>query len=410
MRRATIFLAISAAALAVALPAALGGASADPGITSKTILIGGTAPLSGVASAYGSIARGAEAYFNYVNARGGVNGRKLGYRYLDDAYNPGQTVQQTRRLVLQDRVFAIFNSLGTEHNLAIREYLNSSRIPQLFVASGARGFGADYRRYPWTIGYQPTYLGEARIYGRWIAKNRPRARIGIIYQNDDYGQELIRGLRQGLGVKANLIVEQQSYEATSSDVQSQIARLKSSGANTLMVFATPRFAIQSFVFANRLGWRPLVFVNTVSSATTVMEIASESGRNPVANGAMSTVFLKDPNDPRWRNDRGMRLYRQIMRRYNPRGNVNDPYHVYAMAVAHTTVEAFRKAGRNPTRASVLAAVTRLNSRANPFVLPGVVVRTTRTDRFPIEQVRLQRWKNGAKGHWSVVGGLVASKG
>ena len=410
MRRGTTVLGVLATALAVGLPTALAGASADPGITSRTILIGGTAPLSGVASAYASIARGADAYFKYVNAHGGVNGRRFTYRYLDDGYNPSQTVQQTRQLVLQDRVFAIFNSLGTEHNLAIRDYLNASKVPQLFVATGARTFGADYRRYPWTIGFQPSYLGEARIYGRWIAKNRPRAKIGILYQNDDYGQELIRGLRQGLGRKTNLIVDSQSYETTSPDVQSQIVRLKNAGANTLMVFATPKFAIQSLVFANRLRWRPLVFMNTVSSATTVMDIASESGRNPVADGVISTVFLKDPNDPRWRRDRGMRLYRQIMKRYNPRGNVNDPYHVYAMAVAHTTVEAFRKAGRNPTRASLLAAVTRLNVKANPFLLPGVVVRTTRTDRFPIEQVRLQRWTNRPKGHWSVVGGLVASKG
>jgi branched-chain amino acid transport system substrate-binding protein len=407
MRIVTAFLSLAAAVLA---STALAGSTADPGVSSKTILIGGTTPLSGVASAYASVARGAEAYFKHVNARGGVNGRKVNYKYLNDEYNPSLTVQQTRQLVQQDRVFAIFNSLGTEHNLAIRDFLNAARVPQLFAATGARTFGADYRRYPWTIGYQPSYLGEARIYGRWIVKNRPRAKIAILYQNDDYGQELMRGLRSGLGRKVSQIVATQGYEVTESDVQSQIARLKSSGANTLMVFATPRYAIQSFVYANNLRWRPLVFVNSVSSASTIMEIASESGRNPVANGAISTVFLKDPNDPKWRNDAGIKLYRQIMKRYNPRGNVRDPYHVYSMAVAHTTVDALRKAGKNLTRARLLTAVSALNSKNNPFLLPGVVVKTSRTDRFPIEQVQLQRWRNAAKGHWSVIGGLVRTTG
>jgi branched-chain amino acid transport system substrate-binding protein len=410
MRRGTVALGVIAAALAVALPTAVAGSAADPGITSRTILIGGTTPLSGVASAYASVARGAEAYFKYVNARGGVNGRRITYKYLNDEYNPSLTVQQTRQLVQQDRVFAIFNSLGTEHNLAIRDFLNAARVPQLFAATGARTFGADYRRYPYTIGFQPSYLGEARIYGRWIVKNRPRARIAILHQNDDYGQELIRGLRQGLGRKQAQIVATQGYEVTATDVQSQIARLKSSGANTLMVFATPRYAIQAFVYANNLRWRPLVFVNSVSSASNIMEIASESGRNPVANGALSVVFLKDPTDPRWQRSAGIRLYRQIMKRYNPRGNVNDPYHVYSMAVAHTTVEALRLAGRNPTRASLMAAVSRLNSKANPFLLPGVVVKTSRTDRFPIEQVQMQRWRNASKGHWAVFGGLVRTSG
>jgi branched-chain amino acid transport system substrate-binding protein len=410
MRRATVFLGVLAAALAVALPVAVGGSTAEPGLTSGTILIGGTAPLSGVAAAYASVARGAEAYFKYQNARGGVNRRKINYKYLNDEYNPSSTVQQTRQLVQSDRVFAIFNSLGTEHNLAIRDYLNSVRVPQLFAASGARTFGAEYRRYPWTIGFQPSYRGEARIYGRWIVKNRPRARIAILYQNDDYGKELNAGLRQGLGRRAGQIVSTQSYEVTASDVQSQIARLKSSGANTLMVFATPRYAIQAFVYANNLRWRPLVFVNSVSSASNIMNIASESGRNPVANGALSIAFVKDPTDPKWRRSPGMRLYRQIMKRHNPRGNVNDLYHVYSMAVAHTTVEVLRMAGRNPTRASVMAAASRLNSKNNPFLLPGIVVKTSRTDRFPIEQVQMQRWRNGSNGHWNAFGGLVRSPG
>jgi branched-chain amino acid transport system substrate-binding protein len=412
MRRTSILIGVLATALALALPAAHGRETADPGITRNSILIGGTTPLSGVAAAYASVARGAEAYFKYVNARGGVNGRRISYKYLDDQYNASMTVQHTRQLVQQDRVFAIFNSLGTEHNLAIRDYLNAVRVPQIFAATGARTFGADYRRYPWTIGYQPSYRGEALIYGRWIAKNRPRARIAILYQNDDYGKELIAGLRAGLGRKANRIVARQGYETTETDIQSQIARLKSSRANVFMIFGTPRYAIQSFLYAKRLGWKPLIFVNSVSSASNIMEIASDGGTNRRVSGAISIQFLKDPTDRKWGRTPGMRLYRQIMKRHLPRGNANDVYHVYAMAAAHSFVEALRKAGRNPTRSSVMAALARLNSRNNPFVIPGLVVKTGRTDRFPIEQVQLQRWSVNRQrdGRWVAFGPLQRSPG
>ena len=413
MRRTGIFIGVLAAAFALSLPAAHSHATQDPGVTRNSILIGGTTPLSGVASAYASVARGAEAYFKYVNARGGVNGRRITYKYLDDGYNPSTTVQQTRQLVQQDRVFAIFNSLGTEHNLAIRDYLNAVRVPQIFAATGARTFGADFRRYPWTIGYQPSYRGEATIYGRWIVRNRPRARIAILYQNDDYGKELIQGLRRGLGRMQNRIVATQGYEVTSTDVQSQIARLKSSNANTFMIFGTPRYAIQSFIYANRLNWRPQIFVNSVSSASNIMEIASDAGNNRRVNGTISIQFLKDPTDStRWAGDRGMRLYRQIMRRHQPRANANDVYHVYAMAAAHSFVEALRKAGRNPTRSRVMAALANMNSRANPFLIPGVTIKTGRADRFPIEQVQLTRWSVNRRGdgRWVRFGPLQRSPG
>jgi branched-chain amino acid transport system substrate-binding protein len=411
MRRTSILIGVLATALALALPAAHGRETADPGVTRTSILIGGTTPLSGVAAAYASVARGAEAYFKYVNARGGVNGRKINYKYLDDQYNASMTVQQTRQLVQQDRVFAIFNSLGTEHNLAIRDYLNAVRVPQIFAATGARTFGADFRRYPWTIGYQPTYRGEAMIYGRWLAKNRPRARIAILYQNDDYGKELISGLRAGLGSRANRIIARQGYETTETDIQSQVARLKSSGANVFMIFGTPRYAIQSFLYAKRLGWKPLIFVNSVSSASNIMEIAGDGGTNNRVNGAISIQFLKDPTDPKWARAPGMRLYRTIMKRHLPRANTNDVYHVYAMAAAHSFVEALRKAGRNPTRSGVMAALAKLSSRSNPFVMPGVAIKTGRTDRFPIEQVQLQRWSvNRRDGRWVAFGPLQRSPG
>ncbi len=412
MQRTFILIGVLGAALALTLPAAHGRETADPGITRSSILIGGTTPLSGVASAYASVARGAEAYFKYVNARGGVNGRKITYKYLDDQYNASLTVQQTRQLVQQDRVFAVYNGLGTEHNLAIREYLNSVQVPQIFAATGARTFGADYRKYPWTIGYQPSYYGEAQIYGRWIVKNRPRARIAILYQNDDYAKELIAGLRKGLGRLSSRVVATQGYEVTETDVQSQIARLKTSNANTFMIFATPRYAIQSFIYANRLGWKPQIFVNSVASASNIMEIASDAGNNRRVQGTIAIQFLKDPTDStRWVGDPGMKLYRQIMKRHLPRGNANDVFHVYAMASAHSFVEALRKAGRNPTRSSVMAQLAKLNSK-NPFVIPGVAIKTGRTDRFPIEQVQLTRWSVNKKGdgRWVRFGPLQRTPG
>jgi len=398
MRRTSILIGVLVAAFALTLPAAHGRQTADPGVTGNSILIGGTTPLSGVASAYASVARGAEAYFKYVNARGGVNGRKITYKYLDDQYNPSITVQQTRQLVQQDRVFAVFNSLGTEHNLAIRDYLNSVRVPQVFAATGARTFGADFRKYPWTIGYQPSYTGEAMIYGRWIQKNRKTARIAILYQNDDYGKELIAGLRRGLGRMANRIIALQAYEVTATDIQSQVARLKASGANTFMIFGTPRYSVQSFIYANRLGWKPQIFVNSVASASNLMEIASDAGHNKRVNGTISIQFLKDPTDStRWAGDAGMKLYRQVMKRYLPRGNANDVFHVYSMASAYSFVEALRKAGRNPTRSGVMAALASLDSKKNPFLIPGVTIKTGRLDRFPIEQVQLTRWVVNRRG-------------
>src|SRR5215510_302682 len=211
------------------------GAASETGVTSTQVVIGGTVPLSGVASAYQSVAKGAAAYFRYVNAHGGVNKRKIKYIYKDDGYDPSKTVDRTRELVQQDKVFAIFNSLGTEQNLATRAYLNALKIPQLFVASGATTFGKDYKQYPWTIGYQPNYRAEGTIYGRYVAKKMPKARVGVLYQNDDYGKDLLNGLSIGLGKKAKLIVSKQSYDVSDPDVQSQVARLKSAKVNVLMV-------------------------------------------------------------------------------------------------------------------------------------------------------------------------------
>ena len=381
---------------------ATAASSADPGITPKTILLGGTSPLSGPASAYASVARGASAYFKYANARGGVNGRTIIYKYVDDAYNASQTVQATRQLVEQDKVFAIFNSLGTEHNEAIRAYLNQAKVPQLFVASGATTFGADFEQYPWTIGFQPSYRAEGWIYGKYIARAKPGAKVAILFQNDAYGKDLLGGLKQGIARSSVKIVAAEPYEVTATDVQSQVAKLKVSGANVLALFATPRFAIQGYVFANRLGWRPLIINNAVSSASNIMTLASEGGTNKAILNSISIVFLKDPTDAKWRNDAAVKLYRSIMARYAKGANVKDVYHVYGMAVAYETVKVLKAAGKNLTRVALMAQVRKLNDASNPFLLPGIAIKTSATERFPIEQALLQRW---SKGSWTSFGGL-----
>jgi branched-chain amino acid transport system substrate-binding protein len=397
---------ITVVALALTAGVASAGPAADPGVTSKEIVIGGTVPLSGIAASYASVGRGAEAYFKYVNARGGVNGRKITYKYVDDQYNPSTTVQATRQLVQQDHVFAIFNSLGTEHNLNIRAYLNAAKVPQLFVGSGATTFGRDYKRYPYTIGYLPSYTGEGKVYARHILKTKPSAKIGVLFQNDDYGKDLLGGFRAGLGAKSRNIVSTQSYDPLETDVRSQLTRLKSSGATIFVLIATPPFAIRGLVAAHGLGWHPTVYVNQVGSATNIMRIISATAAPAAIEGAITFQAYKDPTSPRWRKDKGMALYRRIMKQYLPRGDANDGFHVYSMAVAYTFVDALRKAGKNVTRAGIVRAVQNLNERSNPFVLPGVAVKTSPTDHFPLEQGQLNRWHAG---QWNPLGKVIPAK-
>jgi branched-chain amino acid transport system substrate-binding protein len=386
---------------ALALAAAASGAASETGVTPTQVTIGGTTPLSGPASAYQSVAKGAAAYFRYVNAKGGVNKRKINYIYKDDAYDPSKTADATRELVQQDKVFAIFNSLGTDQNLATRAYLNALKVPQLFVASGATTFGRDYKKYPYTIGYQPNYRAEGTIYGRYLIKHQPSARIGVLYQNDDYGKDLLAGLQRGLGSRAGLVKSKQSYNVDDPDVQSQIAKLKAAKVNTLMVFATPKFAIQAYVYARKLSWKPLVYMNAVSSAANIMGLSTAATNKKQTEGTISIVFLKDPTDPAWRNNSGMKLYRSIMKKYKG-GNPNDVYAVYGMSVAHTFVAALQKAGKNPTRAGIMKAADSLNITNDPFLLPGIAVKTSATDHFPLDQAKLQRYHDG---HWVAFGGL-----
>jgi branched-chain amino acid transport system substrate-binding protein len=388
---------------ATAALAGVGSAEAEPGVTDREVVIGATTPLTGPYAAVSSVTIGASAYFKYVNARGGVNGRRITFRDLDDGYDPARTVQLTRQLVEQDKVFAIFNSIGTEHNLAVREYLKSHSVPQIFAASGATSLGRDAAQYPSAIGFQPSYQAEGWVYGKYLARTRPGARIAVLFQNDDYGKDLLGGLRKGLQRSKAKVVAAEPYEPTAADVQTQVARLKSSGADTFAIFAVGRFAIQAYTYANKVGWKPkLVINNIVASASNVMAVASEGGTNKVVNATISGVFLKDPTDPKWRNDPGLRLYRQILARYAPQANPNDPYHVYGMAAAFVFVEALRKAGKSPSREALVKAVGSLNVTKSPFLIPGIFVKTGPNDRFPIEQMLLQRWQ---KGSWRSFGGL-----
>ena len=393
------------AAAALALPA--GGVSGGtPGVTSNQILIGGTVPLSGNASAFGTVGPGANAYFKYVNAHGGVYGRKIKYIWRDDGYDPSRTLEQTRELVQQDKVFAIFNTVGTEHNVAIRAYLNAVKVPQVFGGTGASIIGRAYKKYPWTMGYLPSFVGEGAIYGRYVVKHRPKARIAVLYENSDYGRDLLKGLQRGLGKKRSRIVAKATYEVTDSDVNSQIARLRRSKADTFMLFALPQQAIQSFVYAYKLKWRPQFFVSAVSIEPRVMAIARLGTNGVETNNALSVAFVKDPTSPVWRKDKAVALYRKIMKRYFPGGKPGDVYNWYGMTVAFSMVDALKHAGRTPTRESLLRAMTHMNESNNPFLLPGVDVMTSPSKYFPMTKSRMVRYR---KNLWVLFGPLVNAR-
>jgi branched-chain amino acid transport system substrate-binding protein len=376
---------------------------ATPGVTATEIHLGSSVPLSGEAAVAGNVARGADAYFKYVNAKGGVLGRKIKFTYLDDGYDPARAVNNTIRLVQQDQVFAMFSTLGTNNNLAIRKFLNQVGVPQLFVSAGATTFGRDYTQYPWTIGYIPPYSEEGKLYGKYVVAHVKRTKIAVLYQNDDYGRDLLAGLRKGLGAKASSIVAKVGYDPTSTDVQPQIAQLKASKANVLCVFAFGKFSLQAYNGLNRVNWHPQVFVNDVSSASALMIAVPQKA----ANGSISIVFGKDPATPVFANDKGVKLFQTIWRKYGSdvkRIDFKDGYLIAGMAAAYTMVDTLKKAGKNLTRQGVMRAATHLNEKGNPFLVPGIVVRTTPSFRFPLTQVKLQRWNNRA---WHPFGKLVS---
>jgi branched-chain amino acid transport system substrate-binding protein len=396
---------LAVAVSALALTAAGAVAADTPGVTDTTVKIGGTVPLSGPAAAFGVVGPGAAAYFAYVNDHGGVNGRKIQYEYLDDGYDPTRTVELTRQLVQQDGVLAVFNTIGTDNALAVRPFLNQLGVPELFAGTGASAM-ADPGHYRWSMPYLPSFAAEGAIYGRYLVQHLPKAKIAVLQEDSDYGKNLLAGLKKGLARKGR-IVGTERYELTDTNVSAQVSKLKAAGANTLMVFATPQFAIQAFLAAHKLGWHPQFFVGSVSIEPTVMKIVTASTSAKFAEGALSIAFVKDPTNTRvWGKDPVVKLYRQIMAQYDPQGRPSDVYNFYGMAVAFTMVDVLRHAGRDLTRDSLLRAATHLNEADNLFLLPGIVLRTSASDYFPMDQAQIYRF---TKGFWTPSGPLVPAR-
>jgi ABC-type branched-chain amino acid transport systems, periplasmic component len=396
---------IAAIAAFLVTVAACGGstttAQTDVGITSNSILLGNTIAQSGPAAAYGTIANAAKAYFTYINnTQGGVNGRKITYNILDDGYNPAQTVPLTKQLVEQDQVFAMFGGLGTQSQTSVRDYLNSKKVPQLFVATGATTFMADFSAHPYTIGWQPPYQGEARIYAKDVLANHAGAKIGVLYQNDDYGQDYLKGLTDGLGSSASMIVDKEPYDVTAADTAAQLVKLKASGADTVFLFTTPGFTIKSLVIITKLGWSPAIYLNSVSNPAVYMGIAASAGA--ALKNVTSVGYIKDPTDPQWASDAGMLLYKQVIANCST-CNVNDGFNIYGVAVAYTMVDVLKLAGSNLTRANVMSIAGSNLNETNPFLLPGVVVKTTSTDHYPITQDQVITWSSNA---WHLQGALI----
>ncbi len=398
------------AAFLVTLAACGGSTTATPqtdvGITSDSILLGNTNALSGPAAAYGTISNAESAYFTYINnTQGGINGRKITFKILDDGYNPANTVTLTKQLVEQDKVFAMFSGLGTQTQTSVRDYLNSQKVPQLFVATGATTFMADYSQHNYTIGWQPPYQAESRIYAKDILAKHSSAKIGVLYQNDDYGLDYLKGLTDGLGSNASMIVDKESFDVTAASTASQLATLKAKGADTLFIFATPALAIKSLVIVTALHWEPTIYLNSVSSVQVYMGVAAKAGA--ALKNVTSVGYIKDPTDPQWVNDPGMKLYKTVIANCTT-CNVNDGFNIYGVAVAYTMVDVLQKAGSNMTRANVASiATSNLNETNNPFLLPGVVVKTTSSDHFPIAQDQLITW-NGTG--WTLQGSLIDERG
>jgi branched-chain amino acid transport system substrate-binding protein len=398
---------IFAAAYALAITVGFAApASAEDGLTDTEIVLGGTHPYSGPASAYGAVGKGIAAYFAYVNDHGGVNGRKITYKDLDDSYSPPQAVQLVRQLVEQDKVFAVFNTLGTAVNIAIRPYLNQQGVPQLIVASGASTFAHDYKQYPMTTIGNPDYQSEAIVYAQYVLKEKPNAKVAILYQNDDFGQDYVTGFKTGLGSHGDVLAKAASYEVTDPDVSSQISNLKGSGADTILLAATPKFAIQALVAIAQQSWKPTVILTNVSNSQTVMHAAAKAGSTAAVEGVVSTLVNKDPADPKYANDAGMKFYKATAAKYDPTADSSNLIYAAGFVYAFTLVEAIKDAGRQLTRAKLLDVFSHLNISDNPLLLPGIVIHTTPTNRFAITQLQVVKYTSG---EWKALGGLTDAR-
>jgi branched-chain amino acid transport system substrate-binding protein len=387
-------------ALALAQPAAAQKSYA-PGVSDSEIKIGQTMPYSGPASSYGTIGRAEAAYLKKINDEGGVNGRKIILISLDDSYSPPKTVEQTRRLVEEEQVLLDFSPLGTPTNSAIQRYLNEHQVPQLFVATGATKWG-DPEHFHWTMGWQPAYQTEGRIYAKYILANLPNAKIGILFQNDDYGKDYVKGLKDGLGEKAaTMIVREVSYETSDPTIDSQIVSLQASGADVFFNVTIPKFAAQAIRKAYEIGWHPVQFLNSVSNS--VAAVLKPAGL-AAATGLITVTYGKDPTDPRWQNDQGYHDWLAWMEKYYPDGDKNDVFNVFGYSEAATLVQVLRQCGDDLTRENVMRQAANLKGLALPMLLPGIVINTSPTNYFPIQQEQLARF-NGTS--WELFGEVVA---
>jgi ABC-type branched-subunit amino acid transport system substrate-binding protein len=371
-----------------------------PGVTDTEILLGQTMPYRGPASAYGTYGKAQAAFFRMINERGGVNGRKIRLLSLDDGFSPPRTVEQVRKLVEQEQVLAIFSSFGTPTNTAIVKYLNARKVPQLFVTSGAAEF-ADAKTYPWTMGWRVNYVSEAKAYARYLLQTRPLARIAVLYQHDDVGRDYIRGLREGLGDRADkMIVAEASLEVTDPTVDSQIVTLKASGADTFFIFSSAKPAAQAIRKVWDVGWHPMQFVgNPAASVATVMKPAGLEK----SVGIISAVSLKDPTDSHWQNDPGLKEWLDFMKQYYPEGDLTDLYNVYAYATAQTLVHVLLQCGDDLTRENLMRQAANLKNLELPILIPGIRINTGPQDYSPIEQMQLQRFDGK---QWVLFGEII----
>ncbi|MEN3348308.1 MAG: branched-chain amino acid transport system substrate-binding protein [Bradyrhizobium sp.] len=392
-----------AAVLAIATQAHAAEKKYGAGTSDTEIKLGQTSPFSGAASAYSVIAKTQAAYFKMINDQGGVNGRKINLITLDDGYSPPKTVEQTRKLVEQEEVAAILNPLGTPTGLAVRKYLNDKKVPQLFVGAGATLWG-DYAHYPWSIGFQPSYQAETAVYAKYVLTQKPDAKIALFYQNDDAGKDYGNGFKKGLGPEntAKMVVAEATYESTDPTVDSQIVKLKSSGANVLFMHAIPKQAAQAIKKIGEIGWKPDLFFLAATS-TSVSSVLKPAGFDH-SKDIISSYSLKDPNDPQWKADPDVIAWQDFMKKYFPDGNLQDQLIVYGYVVAEATVQVLKQCGDDLTHENIMKQAANLDI-ALPMFLPGIKLKTSPTDYFPVEAMRLQKF-NGET--WELFGDTIGN--